>query len=603
MEKSKTLNAAQKEERDAQQEMLVKTVIVPGSVLPTPRPGKSLADLGGEKPLYFLKLWFEERVGLPKLFDWFVSLSSIILGISMYLHTRQIELLTVGRFAAWFDPIKISLIVAGFGLILADMIQEEYLRYRNLSNYFRLVLFVAYGGLATILYVGGDIDGFLIHGLFALTILVEAVMGVRSSTVYMLYIQGLLLGTALIFYVYPADAGLSAIATILFAILDGHRWVWIAVVATFMMVTLYGFVWEKRVLKTSSSICGILMVLLAIYYANNNYWSRSFFLLISGMVGVILPFWEQFKLRFQVDRPLVFRMFGTILMAFALVVLIIGVVQSILMKDANLNLSEKSEYGKILTERTIQNIFSTLDGVASNPTFVTAVIKNDVVTIDGFSKSIFKNNSDLGEVITINPAGKPLSSYPYSADIMNANFGAEVFFRNGLSQVRYFSRTVEQFPGVSKNSIIFATAIVGLDNKVIGVLVAPINVSSLSDRLSEIVTMEQSVSVVDENGRFIVSQDPQLLGERVLETDATSLLWSKPIAAEIGYDVYGKFSLFRSSKSNDVGWTVVVSQPVFSILEISKSGLVLVLILLALTTTIVSFSFVFASSRSIQKYT
>ncbi|KKT83268.1 MAG: hypothetical protein UW80_C0018G0019 [Microgenomates group bacterium GW2011_GWC1_44_9] len=52
-------------------------------ILPNPRPGKSLEELSGEPPLYTLRLWFEERVNIPRLFDWFIGLSSIILGFNL----------------------------------------------------------------------------------------------------------------------------------------------------------------------------------------------------------------------------------------------------------------------------------------------------------------------------------------------------------------------------------------------------------------------------------------------------------------------------------------------------------------------------------------
>lgn len=584
-------------EREATREMVVKTVIVPGTVLPKPRPGKSLADLSGERPLHVIKLWFEERVGLPRLFDWFISLSSIVLGVSMYLYTKQVELLMVGRYALWFDPIKIALILGGFGLILADMVQEEYLRYRNLSNYFRFLLIVTYGGLSGILLMGNDLDGFLIHGLFAVAILVEAVMNVRSSTAYMFYIQGLLLGTVLILQLFPGDSGLSTISVALRGLLDGYSWVWMIMVIVFILITLYGFFWDKYVLKISSSVCGLFLVVLSIYYANNNYWSRSLFLLISGMVGVILPFWERFKERFVEDRPMVFKMFGSVLMFFSLVILLISMVQSILIADSNRNLSEKADYGRIVVQRTIDNIFSTLEGVAANPAYVNAVQKNDVVTIDGFAKSIFKNDPDLGEVITISRTGKPISSYPFSAEVMNSFYGAELFHKNALGGVRYFSRRIEPVPGVEKQTIVLSVPIFNANKEILGTIVAPVDVSSLSDRLSEIGVNEQRVSLVDGDGKWIVNNDASLWGQTIAEHDTANIVWVRERGEEIGYDGMGVYSLFRSSRAKDLGWTIIVSQPVFAILEVSRTGLVLILGLLSMTSLIVALSFILAKSR------
>ena len=49
-------------------------------VLQKPRTGMSLAEISNDQPLRTAILWLQERVGLPKLFDWLVGLSSIVLG-------------------------------------------------------------------------------------------------------------------------------------------------------------------------------------------------------------------------------------------------------------------------------------------------------------------------------------------------------------------------------------------------------------------------------------------------------------------------------------------------------------------------------------------
>lgn len=570
-------------------------------VLPMPRPGKSLEEISGEPPLYTLKLWFEERVGFPRLFDWFIGLSSIVLGLSMFLHSKQVDLLLVGRFAIWFTPIRISLILSGLGLIVADMIQEEFLRYRKLNNYFRVVLFVTYLALSWILFLGNDIDGVLIYGLFSLVILLEAATGARSSNAYAIYIQGLFIGTALIFFYYPADNSLSPIAGGLFTLLDGFKWIWLVFVFSFILVTLYGHFWDRKVLKSVSAFCGILLTILALHYANNNFWDRSFFVLLTGMIGMILPFWETFKSKFETERPLVFRMFGMVLMFFSLVVVLIAIVQSILMKDANRNLSEKADFGRIAAESVVNDGFSALDGIAQNPLFQNAFKKGDLEGMDSFTKAIFKNNNDLGIVMVLDSSGVVLSSYPFSSEIVQSSYASEIFFKNVLANNQYFSRTIEPLARVSKTAVTIATPIVEKGNVVIGAIVATVNLDALGDRLQDIATseQEQKVSLVDVDGRWLVSPGNGTLGERIMETDTTNLMWSRTTGAEIGYDENGKYTLFRSSKSKDLGWTVIVTEPVFEILSVSRSGLMIVLFLLSVTVLTVSFSFVFSKPRRV----
>jgi hypothetical protein len=194
--------------------------------------------------------------------------------------------------------------------------------------------------------------------------------------------------------------------------------------------------------------------------------------------------------------------------------------------------------------------------------------------------------------------GKPVSSYPFSVEIMTSSYTSELFMRNILGGLKYFSRSIEVVPGVSKNTLVFASPVTDPSKQVVGAIVAIIDVNSLGDRLAEIGAGDQKISLVDGNGRWIVNQDIRLLGERVSETDTANLIWTRETGAEIGYDSKGKFSMFRSSKSTDIGWTVVVSEAVFSILDVSRSGLVLVLVMLSITILIVSFSFVFANDKS-----
>jgi len=567
-------------------------------VLPTPRPGKSLEEISGEPFINTLRLWFEERVTIPRLFDWFIGLSSIILGISMFLHTKQVDALQVGRFSMWFTPIRVSLILSGIGLIVSDMIQEEFIRYRNLSNYFRVVLFATYAGLSWILLMGNDADGLAIYGLFAMAILIEAVFAVRSSTAYMLYIQGLLIATALIFFFYPADPSLSPIAGGLLAMLDGFKWVWFFVVVSLVMVTLYGFFWDKKVLKTFSAFCGILLIFLALYFANNNYWDRAFFVLIAGMIGMIMPFWETFKSKFKTDRPMVFRMFGTVLMFFSLVIVLISIVQSILMKDANINLAEKADFGRLTAENTVLGGFSALDGIAQNPLFQKAFKAGDREGMDSFTKAIFKNNADLGMVLVLDSSGKTISTYPFSSFIVGRSYAGDSFFRNIIGENKYFSRTLEPLEGVSKSAVIIGTPITE-KGVVIGAMVATINLDALGDRMDEIATtsLEQRVVLVDGGGRWLSAPQVGITGEKITESDTTNLMWSRPAGAEIGYDSEGKYTLFRSSKAKDLSWTVVISEPVFSILDVSRSGLMIVLFLLSVAVLTVSFSFVFSKNR------
>lgn len=583
-----------------QPEPIYKEVIVRSDILPSPRPGKSLADLSSDKPFYTIRLWLEERAGLPRLFDWLMALSSIILGLSMYLYTSQMDSLAIGQFSEWFLPIRVTLIISGFGLILSDMIQEEFAVYRNISTLFRGILFITYSGLALMQFQSRDYDGFLMYGLFSIVILLETILNIMSSTAYMLYIQSFVIGTALIFRYLPWDSGLSSLSKGIYSLIDGSSWILNLVVIMILFTTVFGYFLEKKVLKVSLFISGVIMVALSVYYANIGYWSAAFFLLVTGIIGLLLPFWERMKVISQTDRTVVYKLFGTVVIAFSVVVAVISIVQQILLDNAKINLAEKADYGRITVDTTTNNAIQTLSGLSQNELFFSALVAKKSADLLSFEKAVFKNETDLSSVVALDKTGKTLSVYPFSTEIEQTNFantnyfGATVFNKNN-----YLSRTAEEFTENIDKSVIAAVPVFDGNNETVGAVVASLNTNSLSDKLQEIMVdpLGQYISVVDSDGRWLVNPDQEKVGNLVDESDETYLLYSRGKSNGQGYDANGRYALFVGEKSKISNWSVIVSQPITTIMNVGKSGFVVILFMLLVTVITTVFSFIFSKNR------
>lgn len=579
---------------------IYKKVIVRTASMPVPRPGKSLADLSSESPFYTIRLWLEERVGLPRLFDWLISMSAIVLGLSMFLYTSQMDTIIAGKFSDWYLPLKLALVISGFGLILSDMIQEEFAFYKNMSLIFKSIIFISTGAFSLFLLGSGDFDGFLMFGLFSLVIILESFTGMHSVTAFMLYIQGFVLGTALIFRYLPSDTGLSSLTAGIYSIIDGQKWILNLFVSTALVTTIFGYFFEKLVLKIALGISGILMTALSIYYANNNYWTAAFFLLITGIIGMLLPFWEKFRRVSEIDRTIVFRVFGSVIMAFSVVVIVIYIVQQILLANAKVNLADKANYGRITIDNITSNAIQSLSGLSQNDLFYKAMVSNNSGDLVSFQKAVFKNEVDLSSVLVLNKAGKVISAYPLSQDALNTNFSQTNYYGSTvISKRNYLSKSIDLFTNNTK-SIIAGVPVFDKTNATVGAVVASLSLDSLSDRLQEIMVSDygQYMSVVDTDGKWIVSPDQTRLGFLVEETDETNLLFTRDKGEGIGYDMNGKYALFVSEKSRISNWSVVVSQPISNILNIGRSGFVTIVFMLLVTVMSISFSFVFSRNKT-----
>jgi excisionase family DNA binding protein len=576
-------------------------VPAPVCVVP-PKPGTSLSEIGSDKPLRTIVLWFQERAGLPKLFDWFVALTSIVLGISLFLYTKQLDSLLVGRLAIWFTPIKIALLAGGVGLILADMLQEEHFLFKNFNNIFRYILVATYLGMAFLHLPARDIDGFLINGLFAVVILIEALFGVLSSTAYMFYVQGLLIGVTLILRFYPSDSGLSPLAMTVQNASSGSSSIFGLLALVIISLTLFGYFWNKMVLKAVLGVSGVALVALSVYYANVGYYARSFFILITGMVGMLLPFWEEFKMRYEVDRTLVYRMFGTVLMAFSLAVLIIGSVQTILINNSMKNLLEKTDLVKVSVESDVASAISTLEGLTQNSVFIRAFVSNNSDDMESFLKAVFKNNSSFNNVAITDLSGEVVAVYPISTELTDADFSSQKFFMDTVTTEKtYVSMKVEYFaPGIEKAIIVAIPITDDQAGEVLGVAMVTLSAEYLSDTMQRIAegSVGQVITIVDNEGKWIVYPESVAIGTAVSEADATFDLWKMKVGQAKGYDRLGRYSLFTSEKSEVLAWSIVVSQPMATALDVSRSGLILVLFLLMMAALTVVFSYVFSKGRS-----
>jgi excisionase family DNA binding protein len=579
----------------------VKEVVnVPESaILEAPRPGSSLADLSGETAVHTLRLWFEERVGLPKLFDWLTSLTSIILGVSLFLYSSQLDVLSLGRLSLWLNPIRLTMIFGGVGLILAAMIQEEIGRYTNLTNYFRFILAAAFLGLAVILYAGGDIDGFLVHGLFGLAILVEALSGIPSSVVYVLYIFGLLISVFVVANFFPEGSGLSMITTGLRSVFGGFEWILSLLVLLLIMAGLYGYLLNKKFLRVISFVYGVLLCGLALYYGAGNYWSRAFAVLIAGMMGMVLSYWEMFRAKLVTDRTLVFKMFGSVMLCFVVPILLVAVVQGAMVSDAYRDLADKAEFAKVDLVNTVTDLKQGATDLSGNKSFINAFVAAKNEDLVNQLRFLSLGRTDVGIVGVINAKGKPLGVYPASEVFMATDFSkAEYFTAVMKTGIPYVSKNLEDLSlGIDKDFLI-AVPTVNAKNIVSGVLVIALSGVNTANELQRVGqgSLGQEVVVVGDGARVIVHPNVAKLGSVVSEADGIYDLWNSTAVNKEGYNWRGVHSLFAASRDTEYGLTVIVSQPIQKVLDVSSSWLAWMLFLLLIGGMVVMISFIFIKS-------
>ena len=531
--------------------------------------------------MHTFSLWLVERVGFPTLFDWLISLTSIVLGMSLFLYSNQQEVLSLGRLSLWLNPIRLGMIFGGLGLILASMIQEEVGRLVNLTNIFRYFLGAAFLGLSGVLLSGGDVDGFLIHGLFGLVIWIEALSGVESSTLYMFYVFGLLISVFIALNFFPDSSGMSIIFG-LKSVLGGLGWLLSLLVLVLITSGLYGFFWNKRFLKNISFVYGLMLCGLALYYGIENYWSKAFAVLMAGLIGMALPFWDSFKARLVTERTLVFKVFGSVLVSFILMIFMIAAVQGTLISNANRGIAEKAEFAQVELSRTIDSLTQGATDLSKNEVFINALVRSQSKELANQLKFLLLGRTEVAIAGVIDAKGKPIASYPAATTLGSFSFADAGFFRSTLNTGKtYVSVTLEDFIEGINNVILIAVPTVDTKNVVSGVLVVAVSGVNLSSELQRVgdSTLEQEIVAIGEEGKIVVHPDADKLGTVVSEADGSYDLWKTNALNAEGYNRKGVHSLFGSSRLSKYGLTIIASEPTQKVFDVSLTWLTWLLIL------------------------
>jgi excisionase family DNA binding protein len=580
--------------------------VLQSALLPPPRPGKSLSDLSGESVLHTLRLWFAERVGFPSLFDWLASLNSIIIGLSLYLYSSQLDLLSLGRLSLWLNPIRLGLMLGGVGLILASMIQGEVNKKVSPTNIFRFFLSATYFGLAAVLFIGAEYDGFLIHGLFGLMILVEAISGVESATLYVLYILGLLASIFVTFSFFPNSSFMGSAMLGLKSIFGSFSWLISLLMIVLFMSGIYGLFWNKKLLRNISLVYGVLLCVLAIYYGSGNFWSRSFSVLIAGLIGLVLPNWEMFKARLVTDRPMVFKMFGTVLVCFAVVILLIAVVQGTLVNNTNRVLFDKAEFVKVELAKNINDLKAGATDLANNSSFINAYNRVQREELNNQLKLLSLGRKDLVIVGVIDKGGKVLVTYPASVVISDTIFSKSGFYTTIMNTGGvYNSAELESLTGEINNVFVIAVPIADSRKVVNGVLVVAISGVNLSSEMQSIGQAElgQEVFAIGEGGKMMIHPDLSKLGTVVNEADTGYDLWKSELINKDGYNYRGVHCLFGASRLPEYGQTLIVAEPLQKALDVSSSWLSGLLLLLLVVGIGVLVAYIYINKKPIEEET
>ncbi len=513
------------------------------------------------------------RVEVPSLFDWFVGIGSIVLGLAMLLFSRVYEEFSFEQFLPLMPAIRMTLIAGGFGILLTDIVSRKTSVWHHV---FHWTLVFAYAFYTFILIRTGNWEGVVIFGALTAALALTFFTGIGGIAGFAVYIVGLLALLPTVAVLAPAQSTLLPLVS--FVPLPGVfvSYAWVALVLGIACIIWLGYMRDKRVFWIGMVGVSILFVALSIHYASNLAWGRSLFVLITAMLSLFVPVWQSLTFTHKRDRAFIFSAFGTLLLLYILVIGVLRVMQTNVMEYASRELANKVSYGKSLIESTLMSARTSLSSAATNPLLVSEKQLGEKGENVSFARALFEGTSLFRRVVLLGSDGELLTMYPLAATD-SANFAQSDYFIQATTTKKIATSDVyESGSGeMRRKAVVIAVPVLNSKNTVVGVIAGFLDLENLGNKLQQIASVQNGeyFVVIDAAGKRLIHPDTTQIDTTVDMNDPVRLGLAGNQGVTEGYNTDNIRSIVAYSGINtDTGWAIAVKAPVTTVLQATNAA-------------------------------
>ena len=470
------------------------------SVLPsTPAPAAFESE---EIPSLGRRL--EEMTGnIPSLFDWFVSLASIIIGFTLILFVRTIiGFSEVGVFQ-YLSPIKINLLVAGIGLLIVNALNQTRKKWYFIFNLIILLDLLAF---SLMLFINKDLLGFTIFGLLSLMMFFHWLMNLKGVVSFALYVSLLIILLPIVLIIF-SSADISILSYF-------STWSSIQVAIVWLLISgfINGIIWLRRdkrrfLFWINFLIFSVGLIYFSYLYTSELYWSRALIFILILLSMIISSFWHKLNLKDKETQKTVARIFSDMLIIFLVIISVVWLIQKNIRSYAQDELTNKLVYVGNLVESTINFSKESIETLSKDESLIKAVRKTDDLTLKEMSKNIFKYSSNFRRLLIADEEGDMINIYPETT-IPFSNIAFREYFKEvKASKKSYFSNLFEtSSDGVKIQVVVIVSPILDEENNFLGVLIGSLDINSLTNNIQKLINSydRESFLVLDREGKIII---------------------------------------------------------------------------------------------------
>lgn len=443
----------------------------------------------------------------PSLFDWFVSLMSIIIGFTMIIFVRNLEEFSKVNFFQLLSSIKVNLLAAGIGLFIVNFFHQVR---KNWYFIFYLILLINFVAYAVILFLGANLFDFYLFFLLSVMMILHLALNLKGALTFNIFVILLTILSPLILYLVPSAIDLDSIAK-----LSGQSNGVVVAIWTFLMATInLVILLSQKNKKLSYWVSYFLMSLGLSYfvylYSLHLYWSRALVYVLIILFLLIASFWVRVSNSQQEYRRIMNKIFSDLVLIFFFLISLIWIIQTNIRDFAKNEMINKLVYGKIFVQTNLSSAKLKLETLAKNQQIIEAMEKGDKDTLDKLIKDIFIYAENYRRILVANEKGDLLTNYP-KAEIGYSNISFRDYFKYvKANKVSYIENVYQTLVNGEKKSVIsLNTPILDKDDNFIGVIIGSLDIGYMTNKLGQTANLNNGEYFILVDGRNNLIVDPK----------------------------------------------------------------------------------------------
>lgn len=513
-----------------------------------------------------------KKIHTPSIFDWFVALLSIFVGLSYFLFPLYTQLRSFDSYLVLFSFLRGILIFLGVGLIASDILGYREKVY-HLGLHFLIGALFLFAGL--ILLETGNIMQSVGNFAIAILLLLTSFLKLDELKKFTFFLLFLAVVAGIMFVLNPE---LFPSRTLSFLISENR------ILFGLFWASLFGLVvWMLVLKKIRESSFGLLPYIIlaagALFYAalsiKNGFWESGVYSLVLGSFALILPFRYKFDSFSKFSKKELLEAF-----AWFVTVLVIGVGLVFYLQQSFKSYvaqeSQKSlKLGIKIVESYIEESRRAIVSFSQDEDLIAtfSVTKMDIDKLDQLGRKFYLNSTTFRRVIFIDEEGKGVTVYPADESFKGVDLSERNYFRQAKTNKRIaISEVIKPvIPGVPA-AIVIAAPILDQNENFRGVVGGSVDFVKLTSKMNEIKFGSDGIFVIaDSSRKIILHPDEKMLLESVEANEALLLAVDGKSGQIEGFSNKGKLQLQSFAPIEFLGWGIVAQQPLAEVLRQSST--------------------------------